>query len=212
MWKYLFENPEVVKYLEKIIEIHSSIKGLILYTEEIAGLTNPQALLETRDALDHILRALRAELEKKVDIEYEKANLDKAVGHLCRGGYDVLDWASLVIKINIQFELKEFSTDTISKVIPNYYSELKPKILKISTEIAEIRESKDVGKLTLEEFTKYFTAVLELQEMYKEVIDKKASLIEVEKDVKNKKRLKWIIPTVTTVIGVILTYLITKFF
>ena len=207
----MFDDPQVVDFLRKIVEIHSSIKGLILYTEEIASMTNPQALLETRDALDHILRAFKVELEKKVDAEYEKTNLDKAVGHLCRAGYDVLDWASLVLKLKIEYELRGFSTETISKVILNYYPEIKPKILKISTEIAKIRESKDVGKLTLEEFTDYFNAVLELQKFYQEVIDKKASLIEVEREARNKRRLIWIIPIAATILGVVLTYFVTKF-
>ena len=207
----MFDDPAVVDNLRKIVEIHSSIKGLILYTEEIASMTNPQALLETRDAFDHVLRAFRAELENKVDVEYEKTNLDKAVGHLCRAGYDVLDWASLVLKLGIQYELGDFSTETISKVIPNYYSEIKPTVLKTSTEIAHIRESKDVGKLTLEEFTDYFNAVLRLQKFYKEVVGKKSPLVEVENEARNKRRLVWIVPIVTMILGVVATYFVTKF-
>ncbi len=198
--------------LEKIVSIHSSIKGMVLYTEEITNRANPQELLEVRDALDHILRAAKAELEHKTDANYELVNLDKALGHLCRAGYDVLDWASLVLKQKMENELKGFSMETISAVLTNYYSVIKPNILRISTEIAEIRESKDVAKLTLEEFTKYFSAVIQLREYYEEIIGKKVVLLEVQGKMNTKSRLRWIIPIVTAVVGAVVGWALFHFF
>ena len=208
----MLDDPEVLKKVEKIVEIHASIKGMILYTEEITNMANPQQLLETRDVLDHILRVIIADVEKKYDLRYKVTNLSKAVGHMCRGGYDVLDWTSLVLKQKIEEELKGFSVDAISKVIKNYYTEIKPTVLKISTEIAKIRGTKDVGNITLEDFDKYFQAVLKLQEYYKSILEKKASLVEVEKDLKKKNRRDWIIPTVTTIFGVVAGAIITYTF
>ena len=101
--------------------------------------------------------------------------------------------------------------EAIGTVLKNYYSDIRPNILKISTDIAEIRGSKDIGKLTLVEFTKYFSAVLELREYYKEIITKKAVLIEVESKLKRKRNLKWIIPTVVTVASAILGWALFHF-
>ena len=91
--------------LQKIEGIHSTIKGMVLYTEEISGRSNAQELLEIRDAFDHILRVVKVELCGKTNIDYEVENLDKALGHLCRAGYDVLDWASLVLRQKMESEL-----------------------------------------------------------------------------------------------------------
>ena len=102
--------------------------------------------------------------------------------------------------------------ETINAVLKNYYSDIRLSILKISTDIAEIRGSKDVGKLTLAEFNEYFNAVLKLREYHKEIIDKKVTLIEVEKAIKRKKLWSWIIiPTVTAILGGLIIYIIVTF-
>lgn len=201
----IFDDADVKDKLQKFVSLHSSIKGMILYTEEISNRSNAQELLEIRDATDHLVRVLRVELENKSNSDYEVQNLDKAIGHLCRAGYDVLDWTSLILRQKMETELKGFSTDTITAVLPNYYSEIKPKVLKISTKIAKIREEKDIGKLTLEEFTEYFEQVEQLKQYYSEIIDKKSSLIEVQR----KNRWKnWIIPIVTGTIVAVIAYLL----
>ena len=198
--------------LEKIATLHTTIKGLILYTEEVNNRTNPQQLLEIRDSYDHVLRVVKFELEGKDDKEYEITNLDKAIGHLCRAGYDVLDWTSLVLKQKIEKILSGHSVDNILKVIPTYYSEMRPQILKTSMEIAEIRGEKDVGKLKSEEFTKYLIAITKIQGYYSEITDKEASLIEIREKLKWKNYSKIIIPIVAVILSVALTKALTFWF
>ena len=94
--------------IQKIEALHSTIKGMILYTEEISGRTNAQELLEIRDAFDHFLRVVKVELDGNANTEYEVENLDKAIGHLCRAGYDVLDWTSLVLRQKMENRVKMF--------------------------------------------------------------------------------------------------------
>ena len=58
-----------------------------------------------------------------------------------------------------------------------------------------------MAKLTLEEFTEYFKAVVQLREYYKEIVMKKAVLMEIEGKMKRKGQLKWIIPIVTGIVS-----------
>jgi hypothetical protein len=145
----MFDDAEKRKDLEKISYVFSSVKGLILYSEEISLKSNPQILLELRNSFDHLIRAMVAELNpsQKVDNKYILENLDKSYSHLFRAGYDALDYAGLYLRASIEKELTGFSPKIIHKVLPEYYRKIKPRIMEINQQIAELRKKKDVGAI-----------------------------------------------------------------
>ena len=76
----MFDTAEQQKELWNIAELFTSVKGLILFCEEIypGNQTNPQVLLELRNSLDHLIRSIIRELkpEKSDDNKYIKTNLN----------------------------------------------------------------------------------------------------------------------------------------
>lgn len=72
--------------------------------------------------------------------------------------------------------MRFYSNKTIEKVIPDYYTKIKPKIQDISYQIAECRENKDIdddshlseGAFT--NFMKYYDIVSEVEVIYKKTI------------------------------------------
>lgn len=66
--------------------------------------------------------------------------------------------------------------------------------------------------MIFEDFTNYTELIMQLWKYEKEIAIKKPAIAEVDKKMRMKERLKWIIPTATTILGVILTYILTKFF
>jgi hypothetical protein len=164
----VFDNAEKRKELEKISHIFGSVKGLIIYSEEISQKSNPQILLELRNSFDHLIRAIIAELKQNDDEKYILENLDKAFSHLFRAGYDGLDYAGIVLRDLIDRELEDFSPKTINDVLPEYYKEMKPRIIEINQLIAELRRKKDVGGMAASElpdlssFDEYLKLIEEL--------------------------------------------------
>ncbi|MEM2970820.1 MAG: hypothetical protein QW270_00135 [Candidatus Bathyarchaeia archaeon] len=172
------------KKLERLLKLYYNVKSLIIYTEEISRETYPQILLEQRDTLDHIMRALNRLMEAKLsdeDAEYILTNLDKAYAHLYRAGYDALDWAGVTLRDLIGEQLIDITPPTITQVFPEYYREIKPKILEISEKIAKLRETKDIGAPNLDSFNEYLKLIEELKGYYEKIIKIRSSLIEVEK-------------------------------
>lgn len=213
----MFDEDEL-QSLKKIIDLFSDVKGVILYCEEIYTdkKTSPQILLELRGCLDHLLRAISAKLDiVNHDENYTQKNLDKSYGHLYRAGYDALDWAGLVLRLEIQKELDGFSHQTLSATLKDYYTDIKPDIVKISSEIAKLREKKDVGSPmeNLKDMNKYLEMINRLKNYYEKIIHVKPSLIEIEaKENKHKQRelrnnviINLIIALISVAIGVLLT-------
>lgn len=63
----MFESKKSRMEIGKIVNLWSNIKGTILYCEEIypERKTNIAILLELRNALDHLIRAIIAEAKSK---------------------------------------------------------------------------------------------------------------------------------------------------
>ena len=213
----MFEEADLRSKLGEIVHLFDNVKMLIIYCEEIAAdfATYPQVLLELRNTLDHILRAISAELNPKpgYDSKYVLENLRKSYGHLFRAGYDALDWTGIELRDLIVEELEEFSSETILKVIPEYYQTMKPQILDFNRQIAEIRKRKDVANVdqNLEDFDKYLKIIKAIKEDYEKIVKVKPSLIEVEKASKKKNKRYWIGTIILAITGIVVTYFLTKY-
>lgn len=211
----LFQDQANNDELNKCIALFENVKALIIYAEEISVETNPQILLELRNSLDHLFRALAAEMQKSNDSTYIGKNLDKTYSHLLRTAYDVLDWIGVVLREDITEELRNFCPDTIMKVIPDYYNNIKPRMMDLSEQIGKIRDNKDVAIDNDEAFNEYLVFLKEFQKYRKQISLAIPSMVEIEKYRKKSDNRLWtytaIVGIVSAVVGALAGYLLSKF-
>jgi hypothetical protein len=199
-------TPEEILQIKKTTELYLLFKDLLLEAEELDDerKTQPQILIELRNALEHLMRTITKKFapEQEQNPGYITKTLDKFLGHVYRAGYDVLDWQSIVLRGKIIKALKRFSFDAIKEVLPDYYSTIRPAIEKISQDIASIRKKKDIDGVfdaSFENFKMYADKVHELQTTYREkILPAVNSIAEVNRKKKwtdiLKVYLPWIVP------------------
>lgn len=199
--KFIEEFENLSKYYE------FSKKAAVL--SEYAGCKYPIAVaLEYRDALDHIFRCFH----KKENIE--KSFLD-AKNHIIRATYDAYEIIASHYLIELSKVLSGYSIDIVSKVLPTYYSEIRPELIQIQSELAEIR-SVDKGQYDhVKCFETYNLRIAKLIE-YSKVIDKTIPLIN-EQQKNEKAKIKknefwsWARVFVASILGLIVGFLLKKF-
>jgi len=146
------------KKWNSLVKIHNCTKSILLKAEEIDQRHEFffPPLIQQRDALDHIMRAMFAlacpdEFTKTrgaegTDIEaYATRQLDKAIGHAYRALFDAADWLSIVYREQIRQMLGDYSRQTIHSRFSDMAQCIEPRIDAISTRIAELRMEKDIG-------------------------------------------------------------------
>lgn len=169
-----FTDKEAL-WLEKITKYYTVTKEIIIFAEQVdpQNRTLPQTINELRNCLDHLMRVvsvkfgLRAVASGDGDDDYIQTNLDKAYGHVYRAAYDTLDWLSLTLKDRIIAEMQEFSLETVHDVMPEYFTEIKPKMEQLlSYDIANLGAEKDVEAQSEENLVKYGRIAAELKQLF----------------------------------------------
>lgn len=177
-----------------IIKIHNLTKTLVLKCEEI----DPDhefyfpIIIQQRDALDHLVRAafgmyfpekLLAEKKSIIDPEkYSNHQTSKALGHMYRAFFDAADWTSILCRERISDMMSVYSMKTIHFTFPSYVSRIKPKIEEISLEIANVRNSKDIGQTgeVIDGIDNYMSLISELINFMDEIQNKISDLNKAE--------------------------------
>ena len=197
---------------EEIFSLYNTIKWLYALCEETDSElnTNLQPLNEFRAALDHLMRIVAIE---KLD-EYKEKDADdeakKLRSHLRRALFDICDMLSINYRNKIIDVLEQYSDEEIQSALPNYYSEIRPRIEIISEEIASLRTEKRFNGDKKEETAvdDYPQIIEELQGYYKTINKSVPSLLEIrEKKRRQEKQsfvVKWVIPIATFVTGLVI--------
>lgn len=193
-------SPAEESELRQVTELYGKVKELILFCEENHEefKSNLHEVKELRDAFDHLMRIFAARLGVKdeKDDGYVKANMDKVFGHVYRAGYDTLDYATLILRDKINSEVSGFSPSAIQAAIPTYYSEIRPSVESITSDIIKLRNDKDVANKSPEVFNMYFQNVKNLQKMFDAILKAKPALIEYS----NKRKKEQLSDTLTKII------------
>ncbi len=201
-----FDEQETAK-IKEVVELYLFVKKLLLYNENIdpESYTFPQVLNELRNSYDHFNRALAVKLgfSESDDSDYSYKNLDKSLGHIYRALYDTLDWLNINVAESIENELEPFSAETIKEVIPNYFSETKPKILEYNSRITEIRYRKDISSINHECLKEYSEIVAYLIEVRESIISRVDTLIEYESRKKKESNKNLIYYAIISIISAI---------
>jgi hypothetical protein len=183
-----------------LIEIHNHTKSVFLCAEEFDSEFREflQPVLELRHAFEHIVRAKAAELGLNKDAEtdvvgYVSKSFDKAIGHEYRAFFDAADWFSVCIRERIITELRPFSHECITAVLPEYYPKLRPRIESICQEIAAIRADKDIAKDKLvEEVKKYRQALDDLLLIHQQIQRSIPALVDWKRKNRMGKVTAWV--------------------
>lgn len=220
------ENNNVA-FLDKIKDLfplYDRVKKCIIYAEEF----DPKyefyiaPMNELRSCLDHIFKAA-AHPEDQV---YE---LNEAREHLDRAGYDAFELLSVDLQQSMIKKLSDYQTDILTEVFPKYYSEIRPKLIEIRANIAEIRKRKKYSQNgSNEAFSSYFDQISILMDYNKEVEYKIPALEEFkqkriredyekqlkEKQIRIKERIfnAVIVGICSAVASGILVYFVTSYF
>ena len=186
-----FHNKEI---WEKICRVFLATKELTIKIEEINDEHKAflQPVNELKSALDHIIRVQAAELNLCEIVEssqYIKSNLDKTLGHMYRAFFDAADYFSLILREKILKVLQKYSSDTIHKVITDYYSHKKVFIENLNDEIVVIRLNKDIGNEAniLPSIDEYSLKLKDLYAIYRDIEIKIPQLDELYTIEKRKK-------------------------
>lgn len=169
-----------------IVEIHNRSKARLIYCEEaeVEHKTFLQPRNELCNALEHIIRAKAHEFgvgPQGVGNGYANDTLDKALGHEFRAFYDISDWLSIILREQISEELSRYAPDVIQKVIPDYYSKIRPQLETLPGRIASLRAKKDIKGDILTEVAEYDKIVDELMAFRIALISRIPSLEEVKR-------------------------------
>jgi hypothetical protein len=176
-------TEEETNNLREIVLLYKKVKKLMIEVEEWNDKKAfAPTLLELRSSLDHQMRFYAYKFGYKTEVQenYSEKNLFKSKGHLFRAGYDSLDYLSIEITESILERVEPFSTEAISKAIPEYFSKIRPEMDEISGVIADIRVEKDMDNKNSQDFDRHIEAISRLRSYHTEIQTKINSLVEFE--------------------------------
>jgi hypothetical protein len=205
-------TEDELKSLEEITLLYKKVKKLIIDVEEWnEKKAFAPTLLELRNSLDHLMRFYAHKFGHKTDVQddYADKNLFKSKGHLYRAGYDSLDYLSIEITESILDRVEPYSTEAISKTMPEYFSNIRPDMDVISQTIADIRASKDMDNKNAQDIDRHIEAIERLRTYHKDVLMKLNALNEYEEKRKSESysssnRELWILVLGAVIGGIIL--------
>lgn len=209
--------------IENLIKWYLEVKNVILKIENENEKIYIQAYNELRYSYDHFIRAINWELSKKttftqdqisnIDCSIEKA-INSSVNHLQRAYSDICEWYFLKVKEICIQTLSPYTTEQISKALPNYYSSIKPKLEEIGKYLTIYKENKSSENNNLSDenvdsllFSKQ---IEDLSNILSQIKNSEISLIEIKyKDKKNKFLTKFLLPISTAVASGLIVYIAT---
>ncbi len=201
-----------------------------------------QPLHEQRYCFDHFMRAINYDQSNESEDTVGKSSSDQsdkldkiirkafssAVGHLQRAYSDSIEWILISVREVYDDTLKEYSSSQIEVAFPEYYSEIRPAIDKITKTVNEYKISKSVEKTTsinilsdeeLQELKVISENMLsenlsgQLENYLALLREHESALIEIKmKEEKEKKKdILWnkvLFPIIAAVVGGVLTAII----
>lgn len=166
------------EHWKRIVEVHMETKAIFLLAEELEAGEFRSFVLPIREhahALEHILRGTANQLGidgKEPNDKYQYKSFQAALQHEYRAFFDCADWLAVIIREDISRTLQPYDGAAIRVALPQYYPELRPRILEISSEIAHTRTQRDARaeEDSLEVVRRYKRAIRELREIHIDVI------------------------------------------
>lgn len=106
-----------------------------------------QPLHEFRYCLDHFMRSIDNEQEKKSE-EIVKKSIVSAIGHLQRTYSDSVEWMLVNVKEEYINVLNQYTNEQIQAVFPEYYTIIRPELEEIGNIVDKYKNGKSVELAT----------------------------------------------------------------
>lgn len=149
---------------KKIVIVHNSGKAYFLWCEEngvqLKSFLQPNN--EFKNAWEHFTRGKAIELGLKTtdNPNYMDECLGAILSHEYRAFFDVCDWLSMTLRDKIISQLAPYDHETITAVIPEYYTKIRPNLDQACNEIAKLRGCKDVAQADILGHVDKYDAIL----------------------------------------------------
>ncbi len=197
-------NPEfLMQKLKEMSILYKRVKRLILVAENCTGKVLLQTIKEVRDSYDHLYRVF--------DTSNVKKEFEKVESHLKRAGIDACEIYFVHLLEEIKSDVEEADNETITKIIPEYYTELRPKITEIQKNLAVIRGQTDSKKPNFDEYEANLTELKQIRNKIRRAVPSMQEYIKrnIEKE-RRTRFIKFVITIIAGLIVVVFGYLITE--
>jgi len=184
--------------------LYNKVKPYFLLAEEVSGKFVIAPVNELRAVLDHVFKSYYFE-DKDDENNNLEVEIDKAVRHLKRAGYDALEVIAISKLPEIKKILCNFDVDTIQIAYPDYYSVDKPKLMEIEKYLAERRDGIDTNDF-FDEYEKLIAQLLEIDEKISKLVPVLSDVKKRQKHTSLKKNLQNIF--IGIIIGVLVAVLV----
>lgn len=169
--------------LKELFPLYEKVKLAILLAENFDEKREMYVapINQLRSALDHIFKSVN--IANNVEsCDYE---LKEAKEHMERAGYDALELLAGSIGMSVIEKLEPYSTEVLTNVFSEYYTEIKPKIIDIQQNIARRRmERKIEAEMS---FFDYFNEITELLQINK-AVDRRIPSLQEYSDKKEREK------------------------
>lgn len=198
-------NPEHEKYLtelsRQIVALYYEVKKHVIASEKLSpgARVSVPALNELRNALDHRMRAdgvWRHGIKPRQGTEqdpfkYCEKNLQKALGHVYRAGYDALDILALNRIRQIEKYVDSYRMSTLHTVISDFATRVRQPFEEGVGQCDSAKQGKDVEPEKVEQhpvyFAEYKVALDRLDSVLSVLHAHDKDLVAVEEDTRNRE-------------------------
>lgn len=193
------QEEELRERAKRVTELYPKVKAHIISSEkrDKENRLSIPAINELRNAFDHMMRVQAVidmndtsgpERAKIEPFEYCKNNIDKALGHVYRAGYDALDVLSLRLLDDINHNMNGYQMSTLVSVFNDFSSEVQVPLDQAIDLCDEAKNEKDVESIDAQyaTYNKYEEAIEKLKKIAQIFIDKQKALQKFDAE-ENKK-------------------------
>jgi hypothetical protein len=160
------QNEKLDDLSRKIASLYIKVKEYVIVSEKLSlgARVSVAALNELRNAFDHCMRvdAARHGLTKPGDgaeqhsFTYREKNLQKALGHVYRAGYDALDILAISKIREIETYVDSYRISTRYRVIPDYTNCVKIPFDEARRQCDDAKKGKDVEPEEINQHPAFF--------------------------------------------------------
>lgn len=163
-----FTPEEYLSYIQKeLAPLYLRVKKVIIQAENFDPLkyTYIAPINELRNTLDHVMKGALCNNSTDLKDDFVEAKV-----HLHRAGYDVYEIFASNLGLGIVKSVEKYSSEVISRVFPQYFTDIQPIIIEVQKELSDVRSKKNIdGNGHIDSFEVYEKNIDNLIDIYKTI-------------------------------------------